>query len=480
MCRFRYYRAAESRFPGEQIWYAAAPGQLMFLRKSLFLIGLPAASAFCASVAPSSAMRDPAAEPITTAIAVATFDSLWSIVSRTYVDTVFVASEWTAVRASLRPRASLVKDRRDLDQLLAEALGHIPDSHFYVIPARLAADEAMAAKSDGGGSTGLAVRVANAGVVAWRVDPMSSAQRAGVIPGQRISRIGGKDADSALRRVRALPVAARSRALLDMLHVLNGALNPPVGDTVRVQLEGAAGITMLRSLVAQPAKGRVSQFGNLPPIAGVVTAARVALPSRSGCAGVIGFNIWLPELSHDLEQAIDSVASCDGIIVDLRGNPGGLGPMVMGFGGYFVTSTVSLGRMRTRNISLEFVINPRGSREDGRAIPPFAGPLAILIDPMTASTSEIFAAGIQRIGRGRIFGEPSAGAALPALMERLPSGDVFIHAVADFTDPLGNRIEGAGAVPDEIVPLTVKDLEAGRDAPLEAAIKWITEEHRDI
>jgi carboxyl-terminal processing protease len=136
--------------------------------------------------------------------------------------------------------------------------------------------------------------------------------------------------------------------------------------------------------------------------------------------------------------------------------------------------------MRTRNISLEFVINPRGSREDGRAIPPFAGPLAILIDPMTASTSEIFAAGIQRIGRGRIFGEPSAGAALPALMERLPSGDVFIHAVADFTDPLGNRIEGAGAVPDEIVPLTVKDLEAGRDAPLEAAIKWITQEHRDI
>jgi carboxyl-terminal processing protease len=139
--------------------------------------------------------------------------------------------------------------------------------------------------------------------------------------------------------------------------------------------------------------------------------------------------------------------------------------MVMGFGGYFMDTTRSLGTMRTRQVSLNFVINPR--------VASFAGPLAILVDPMTASTSEIFAAGMQRIGRARVFGERSAGAALPALMERLPSGDVFVHAVADFTDPNGSRIEGAGAVPDEAVPLRVSDIIAGRDAPLEAAVRWI-------
>jgi carboxyl-terminal processing protease len=62
---------------------------------------------------------------------------------------------------------------------------------------------------------------------------------------------------------------------------------------------------------------------------------------------------------------------------------------------------------------------------------------------------------------------------LPALMDRLPSGDVFVHAVADFIDPDGNRIEGAGVVPDEITPLTVKDLSAGIDTALEAAMRWI-------
>ena len=92
---------------------------------------------------------------------------------------------------------------------------------------------------------------------------------------------------------------------------------------------------------------------------------------------------------------------------------------------------------------------------------------------MTASTSEIFATGMQLIGRARVFGERSAGAALPALMERLPSGDVFVHAVADFTDPKGNRVEGAGVVPDEIVGLSTQALSDGRDTALEAAMRWI-------
>jgi carboxyl-terminal processing protease len=180
---------------------------------------------------------------------------------------------------------------------------------------------------------------------------------------------------------------------------------------------------------------------------------------------LIAFNIWLPALVQDLENAVDAVRGCDGIVIDLRGNPGGLGAMVMGFGGYFVDSTRSLGTMRSRQVALNFVINPR--------MRTFSGPVAIIVDPMTASTSEIFAAGMQRIGRARVFGEISAGAALPALMERLPSGDVFVHAVADFTDPKGRRLEGSGAVPDEVIPLKVSDLINGYDAPLDAAVRWI-------
>jgi carboxyl-terminal processing protease len=170
---------------------------------------------------------------------------------------------------------------------------------------------------------------------------------------------------------------------------------------------------------------------------------------------------------------VESVADCSGIVLDIRGNPGGVGAMVMGFGGYFVDSLVSLGTMRTRDLSLNFAINPRRLRVNGQERGPYGGPVAILVDGMTASTSEIFATGMQRIGRVRVFGERSAGAALPALMQALPSEDVFVHAIADFRDPGGSRIEGAGVVPDEIAPLTQADLSKNIDAPLDLAIRWI-------
>jgi carboxyl-terminal processing protease len=370
------------------------------------------------------------------------------------------------MHASLAPRAALVTNRNQLDRLLADALAYISDSHFYIIPSRIATEEPTPKTADGRGTVGLAVRVAEGAVVAWRVDAESPAWNAGIRPGQKIRRIEGKDTDSAMNRVRSLPEPAQPRALADMLHSLNGMLSPAVSDTVRVWTNAE------KRLVAIPARGLVSQFGNLPPLAGLVKADKV--PVAGGCVGVIAFNIWLPALVGELEKSVDEVRGCAGIVIDLRGNPGGLGAMVMGFGGYFVDTTRSLGTMRSRQVSLNFVINPRQSRADGRTAAPYSGPLAILVDPMTASTSEIFASGMQRIGRARVFGERSAGAALPAMMERLPSGDVFVHAVADFTDPEGRRIEGSGAQPDEIVPLKVGDLEHGRDAALEAAVKWIT------
>lgn len=412
-------------------------------------------------------------EPLSSGVAAASFDSLWSVVSRTYVDTAFVRSRWVQVRDSLRPRAETATRRRELDAVLADALHEIPDSHFYIIPAAVAPDEGSDRKSDGRGTTGLVVRVIGERAVVWRVLPGSAADRAGIRAGDIITAIGERDSRSSLRKISVMPEKGRPRAIAELLQKFNGALTPSVGDTVRVRLEkGRRGV--VHELVAGPAVGKVSQYANLPPIAGVVKWDRI--PVDGGCVGSIAFNIWLPEFVPDIDRAVDSLRACRGVVIDLRGNPGGVGAMVMKFAGHFVDSAQSLGTMRTRQVSLKFVINPQKSRDDGSQVAPIEGPVAILTDPLTASTSEIFASGMQRIGRARVFGERSAGAALPALMKRLPSGDVFVHAVADFTDPQGRRIEGAGTVPDVPVPLDVSVLAAGRDGPLEAAVRWIATE----
>jgi carboxyl-terminal processing protease len=199
------------------------------------------------------------------------------------------------------------------------------------------------------------------------------------------------------------------------------------------------------------------------------------LDADAGCIGVIRFNIWLVPLAEPFGQAVDALRDCRGMIVDLRGNPGGVGAMVMGLGGHFLDRQEALGIMRTRETVLRFVANPRWVGSAGQPVEPFAGALAILIDRLSVSTSEIFAAGMQTVGRARLFGETTAGQALPAVLTRLPNGDVLMHVIADFTAPDGTRIEGRGAVPDVATPLTRAALLAGQDPAFDAAVRWIAE-----
>src|SRR6266498_742447 len=96
----------------------------------------------CVACASAPANRDTARgnEQLAAGVPLASFDTVWTVVQRTYVDTAFVATRWKAVRDSLRPIASAITTRRELDVLLAETLSRIPDSHFYIIPARVASD----------------------------------------------------------------------------------------------------------------------------------------------------------------------------------------------------------------------------------------------------------------------------------------------------------------------------------------------------
>jgi len=165
-------------------------------------------------------------------------------------------------------------------------------------------------------------------------------------------------------------------------------------------------------------------------------------------------------------KAIRDCRDCEGLIIDLRGNPGGLGAMAMGMAGYLVDKPgLRLGTMYMRDAPLNFVINPRQ--------PGFKGPVAVLIDGSSASTSEIFAGGLKDLKRARIFGTRSARAALPSVIERLPNGDGFQYAIANYISEGGQTLEAAGVQPDVEVKLTREALLDGHDPVIDAALEWI-------
>jgi carboxyl-terminal processing protease len=169
----------------------------------------------------------------------------------------------------------------------------------------------------------------------------------------------------------------------------------------------------------------------------------------------------------EFERAISDLRDTPGIVLDLRGNPGGLGIMAMGLAGWFVSEEGQvLGTMLGRDSKTQFEINPR--------LEPYTGKLAILVNGSSASTSEILAQGLKDLGRARIFGTRTMGAALPSEVIQLPDGDRFQYPEANYTSFKGRVLEGNGVEPDVVAAPTIAALLAGRDMALESALSWIT------
>ncbi len=403
-----------------------------------------------------------------------TFDEAWRIIAETHWDPEFMGVDWEAVRQELRPRAAEAASVVDLRGVIREMLSRLGQSHFALWPGDAvgnirANDGDMAGVR--GGDPGFEVVLVGDQFVVSVVDPKGPAAEVGVATGWMLQRAGSYEiGNGAVLKLEDVDEhMLRVEAQLAMRRRLSGS----PGSTIRFGfLDENDKSRLVEIEVARPA-GELSQFGNLPPTFAALESE--VLQSDSNIeVGVITFNIWLPVISRLFDEAIDQMRHADGIVLDLRGNPGGLGGMVMGIGGHFVDENLSLGTMRTRESSLQFITNPRRIDTSGSLVEPYAGPLAILMDNTSASTSEVFAGGLQAIGRARIFGQRSMGAVLPSLIDELPNGDVLQHAFADFViSETGVRLEGRGVIPDEVVDVTRSDLLDGYDLVLEAAIEWI-------
>ena len=444
------------------------------IRRPLAALLFAAVASAC-SAAAASAQPGAAAPAMDPALALATFDSAWSRIHNSYYDSTFKGTSWTAVRDELRPRVQAARTEAEVRAVISEMLGRIGDSHFALIPREAADALDPAATDDADGAVpadaGVELRLVEGVVTITRVEEGGAAQAAGVRTGWVLEAVDGREVQPWLDALRGLEgEAARSAGRLSVIGRAGALLQGGEGKAVRARFRGDGG-SVERELTLRRVAGQPVRFGNLPTMYLQVQSERVQ--QDGGCVGVVRVTLWMAAMRDPWERAMDEYAGCRGMVLDLRGNPGGLGALVMGASGAFLDTSVVLGVMKTRQNELRFVSIPRRVTRDARPTRPFAGPVAILVDEMSMSTSEIFAAGMQGVGRARVFGERTPGMALPALMLRLPSQDVLYHAIADFVDPNGVRIEGHGAVPDERVPLTRADLLAGRDRPLQAALDWI-------
>jgi len=394
----------------------------------------------------------------------ASFERVWATVRDRHWDPTLGGLDWQKVHDELKPKLDMAATAEQVRAVISEMLGRLGQSHFGIVPAEVYSD--LHTTSQGGCAPRIDVRVIDGKALVTRVEPGSSAAKAGVIPGWELVKIQGKACAPSLARVRDRFKASTELDLMAnraVLALLNGAADT----SVEIEFGLGAGNPVTKTLLREGARGKAVTFGNMPPMPFWLETR--TLP---GNVRYLHFNAWFePEdLQRAFQSSMANIEACKGFVIDLRGNPGGIGGMAMGAAGWFVsTPGQKLGTMILRGSKLNFVVFPRPSA--------FQGPLAILVDGCSASTSEIFAGGMQDVKRARIFGTRTAGAALPSVFERLPNGDGFQYAIANYVSDSGQALEGRGVLPDHVVQLSQGALLAGKDSVLDQALAWIQQPH---
>jgi C-terminal processing protease CtpA/Prc len=331
---------------------------------------------------------------------------------------------------------------------------------------------------------GLATRFVGEDLIVSEVWPASGAERAGLRRGDRVVGIDGQTVEERLGRLASVRSwSRREDARYDFADEWPAARAPVDGEPPprRVTRELADGTYETLS-VAPETRPRA---GGRPPAVELVEggeALRLVVRNLSGP---------LPALERLLDDALAKVPERPGLIVDLRGNPGGMDRAAR-------LCASRLVRVRVVGASVRIRLSPRSrarsewrdliedSAEPGWSVPqpvvvetaPSARPLqslVVLVDAGCRSSCEALTLLLRGAG-GRLVGERTGGSSGAPIVLHLPRSGANVTIPAwEMFDLRGRPIEGSGVEPDVEVAPTRADLAAGRDPVLERAAHLLTE-----
>ena len=269
---------------------------------------------------------------------------------------------------------------------------------------------------------GIQIQEGEQGPIVVSVIAATPAAEAGVVQGERIVSVDGTD-------VRGMPT-----------------------EGVAALITGDPGTPVLLGLDGGPAGPRELRL----------TRAQIQLPDvESRLEDGIGY-LSLVQFSNRAgvrvrESALDLQArGARGIVLDLRGNPGGLLREAVDVASVFVEDGVVVSVRSRDGDNRDQVYEAEGNALEDL-------PLVVLVDGWSASASEIVAAAVQDLGRGEIVGEKTYGKGTVQTVQVLGDGGGVKFTTAEYLTPSGASIEGVGVVPDRQVADPEQQLVAARE-----------------
>jgi carboxyl-terminal processing protease len=372
----------------------------------------------CTSVAP------PAATPLSAAARIShnrdVFDRSWKLIDRHFFDQKFGGQDWPGLRAQYRPLAETAPDDDALYRTLNNMIAELHASHVVAISPRYVYEDRTHLRA----AVGIRFRRVEQKWVVTDVVPASPAERAGVQRGWLIDGRNGRSLGDNPR----LPLALGESVTYDFLDLQDHPQS--------------------RTMTAES----------------VSTQPKLEARELPGGLLYLRFDEFTWANRGWLNRQLKAHRSAQGVVIDLRENPGGNAIALWAALGDFFDHRVAAGTFIRRNGRTWNTKSFHWFSADYR------GPLAVMVDGGSASCSEIFAHVLRYHGRAEIVGRKTAGAVILSWYYRLPGGGRLQVAIQDYKGLDGQRLEGVGITPDHEVSLKLADLRSGRDADLDLAL----------
>ncbi|NNJ09720.1 PDZ domain-containing protein [Chloroflexales bacterium ZM16-3] len=352
------------------------------------------------------------------------FENIWETVHDHYLYADFRGVDWQATREEYAPKVAAAATSAEFYGLMRQMIDSLGDDHSrFESPQDVAEQDAEFSGKLRYGGIGAEIRDVDEGGLVSSVVPGGPAERAGIRPRDVITSINSIPyindeafgPDGPISQVRGQPGTG----------VRLGIISP--GQDERV-------VIVIREVIDLDAFNRVS--------------ARRIDGGTIGLVTIPSFYVEAVDI-HVRDAVVGLLAKgpLEGLVIDVRSNSGGYVHLMRSTIALFHDGG-SIGRTSGRD---------SGDSEEqripgGKTIVGMDGvPIVVLTSAETVSAAEMFAAGMQVLGRAQIVGLPSAGNTENLYTYDFEDGSRVLLAEVAYRLPDGTLIEGRGVIPDRTV-----------------------------
>jgi carboxyl-terminal processing protease len=324
------------------------------------------------------------------------------------------------ISKNMRP----IEDTRDIEYAAINGMLSTLDPHSVLLRPELYREMKLSTKGEFGG-LGFVIQMREGNLTVVRVLPKTPAHRAGIQKDDQIKKI-----------------AEESTVNMDLNEAVS-KLRGPVDSKIVITVERKGWD-----------KPRVMTLSRA-----MISIESVQHKLLAGNVGYVRLKNFQGNTTRDLEAALADIrkqseakgGSMKGLVLDMRGNPGGLLEQAIQVSDTFISSGVLVA---TVGLSDKLREEKRARQQEGED----AYPIAVLVNSGSASASEIVAGALKNLNRAVIIGRQTFGKGSVQVLYDFPDDSALKLTIAKYLTPGDVSIQEVGIIPDiQLLPTKVTD-----------------------